>query len=149
MQAIALFGITLVLMGVAFAIPTSAVRSRTIRDQDAPVLGAVVLEFGLGGMNLAALVWSVITGEIGVSTIAYGVLPLIAGALGLRTVLRKLDGAPRSANLLGAAALTLLGFPGYFAPLVAGLATAITALLYLGGLIRDPRHLLRILDPRN
>ena len=45
--------------------------------------------------------------------------------------------------------VTKVGFPGYFAPLVASLATAVAALLYLGGLIRDPRTLLRTLDPRN
>ncbi|MDA1035422.1 MAG: hypothetical protein O3B65_00905 [Chloroflexi bacterium] len=149
MQAIALFAITLVLMGAAFAIPTSAVRNRAIRDHDAPVLGAVVLEFGLGGMNLAALVWAAITGEVAVSAMGYGLLPLIAAALGLRAALRKLDGSARFWHLFGAAALTLLGFPGYFAPLVAALATAIAALLYLGGLIRNPRTLLRILDPRD
>ena len=136
-------------MGAAFAVPTSFVRSRTIRDQDAPVLGAAVLEFGLGGMNIAALIWFVIGDEISASAIGYGVLPLVAAALGLRAVLRKLDGMQRFAHLFAAAALTLLGFPGYFAPLVAALATGITAFLYLAGLVRDPRTLLRNLDPRN
>jgi EamA domain-containing membrane protein RarD len=149
MEAIAVFGITLVLMGAAFAIPTSAVRSRAIRDRDAPVLGAAVLELGLGTLNLAALVWFAISDDISASAVGYGILPLIAAALGLRTVLRKLDGMPRSSHLLAAVPLTLLGFPGYFAPQVAALATAITAVLYLAGLIRDPRTLLRTLDPRN
>ena len=149
MHAIALFGITLVVMGAAFAIPTSAVRSRAVRDHDAPVLGAVVLELGLGTLNLAALLWLAISGDISASAIGYGILPLIAAALGLRTVLRKLDGMRRFSHLLAAGALTLLGFPAYFAPPIAALATVMTAVLYLAGLIRDPRALLRTLDPRN
>jgi len=149
MQAIAIFGLTLALMGAAFAIPASAVRSRAIRDHDTPVLGAVILEFGLGGINLLALAWFAITGEISVSGIGYGTLPLIAGVLGLRTVLRKINGTLRSVHLLIAAVLTLVGFPGYFAPPVAGLVTMIATSLYLGGLIRNPRTLLRTLDPRN
>ena len=150
MQAIALFGLTLVLMGAAFAIPTALVRSRAIRDQDAPVLMAVVLGFGLGGMNLAALLWFAITGDIiRGSTVGFGVLPLIAATSGLTTTKRKLDGTARLGLLLAAAALTITGFPGYFAPLVAALASAITSLLYLGGLITNPRALLRTLDPRN
>lgn len=163
MQAIALFGLTLVLMGIAFAVPTSYVRNRAIRDQDAPVLGAAVLEIGMGTMNFAALVWFAFAGEISGEDVGYGALsvsrgvfatglgifPLMAAALGLRAVVRKVNGMSRLGHLLPAAAFTLLGFPVYFAPPVAALATAITAFLYLSGLVRDPRTLLKSLDPRN
>ena len=150
MQPLILFFVTLLLMGAAFGIPAAGIRNGTIRDQDATPLGALVLAFGLGGMNLGALAWFAIANEISGTTLGYGVLPIIGGVLALRVARRRLDGGVRAGLLLGAAALTLLGFPGYFAqPLVAGVATAVTALLYLAGLVANPRSLLRTLDPRD
>jgi hypothetical protein len=149
MTAMILFAVTLVLMGAAFAIPAAVVREGCIADNDATVLGGSVVALGLGGLNLVALLWAVVFGdEVRAEALGFGVLPLLGGGLGLRVVLRRLTGGARAVHLVVAALLVLAGIPGYFALNVALLAAVITAFLFLAGLIRDPRGLLKSLDPR-
>jgi hypothetical protein len=148
MAAIALFALTLLLIGAALAIPTATHQAGRITDRDAPVLGAAVLAFGLGGMNLVFMIVFVVLGEIEGSTIVFGVMPLAGGVFGLRTALRPLSGSARVAHLLLAAALTLAGVPGYFTFLVALLTSIAIAALYISGLIPNPRGLWKVLDPR-
>ena len=136
------------MIGAAVAIPVSAQRSGAISDADAPVLGASVVALGLGGMNLIFAVVFFFFGDVSASTLLFAIAPIIAGSLGLRVVLRRTIGGARMLPLLAAAALTLVGIPGYFALLVALMASVVTAVLFLGGLVGSPRALLSFLDPR-
>ena len=148
MASLVLFTVTLVLIGAAMAIPTSAHRAGRITDNDAPVLGAAVLGVGLGGMNMAFVVTFIALGEIGGSTLVFGLMPLAGSALGLRAALRPVTGPARAVHLMLAAALTVAGIPGYFTLLVALVASIATAALYISGLIPNPRGLWKTLDPR-
>ena len=148
MAALALFAITMLLIGAALAIPISAHRGGRISDRDGPVLGASVLAFGLGGMNLAVVLWFLVAGEVSGATLLFAAAPIAAGAVGLRVVRGHLAGSRRTVSLVAAAALTLAGIPGYFALLVALVASIVTAVLFLGGLIANLRALWKVLDPR-
>ena len=148
MAALALFGLTLLLIGAAFAVPVAAHRNGAIGDRDSTVLGASVLCFGLGGMNFAFLVGFYATGDVVGSSLAFGVAPILAGAVGLGVVRRRLSGGSRARWLVGAASLTLAGLPGYFALLVALMVSVVTAVLFLFGLVANPRELMKVLDPR-
>ena len=149
MATLVLFALTLLLIGGAFAIPISAHRGGRISDREGPVLGASVLAFGLGGMNLAAVAWFLVAGEVSGVTLLFALAPIAAGVLGLQVVRGHLAGARRRVSLVVAAGLTLAGIPGYFALLVALLASIVPAVLFLSGLIANPRALLKVLDPRN
>jgi hypothetical protein len=148
MAALALFGLTILIVGGAFAVPASAHRAGVIADNDAPVLSASVLAFGLGGMNFAFAISFFFLGDVNGGTPVFALAPMAAGTLGLRVVRRKLTGGSRALHLVGAAAITLAGVPGYFALLVASLASVVVAALFLGGLVTNPRKLWRVLDPR-
>ena len=148
MQAALVFGIVLVLMGFAFAIPVGALRGKTIRDEDAPVLGATVLVLGLGAINLVALLWSAGRGDIGWGFVMFGLAPLVAGGLGASVIKSRAAGAQRAMRVFIAAVLTLVGLPGYFAFTIALLAAIVAAVAFLAGLARNPRALFRSLDPR-
>ena len=149
MAQFAVFAAVLACFGTAFAVPTSALRARRIAERDASVLGASVLVLGLGGMNLAFAAASAVNGDVTSAALLFSVAPVASGLLGLYAVRRRLAGAGRTAvGLAGAAALVLAGIPGYFAPVVAALAAAVAAGLFLFGLLSDPRVLLRRLDPR-
>ena len=148
MIALVLFGVTLLLIGGALAVPVSVHRSGRIADRDAPVLGAAVLTFGLGGMNLAFAFSFFLLDDVSGVVLLFAFAPIVAGWLGLRVVRGKLTGANRVLSLAGAALFTLAGIPGYFATLVAILASVITAGLFLGGLVDNPRRLWKTLDPR-
>lgn len=144
-----LFGLVMVLMGAAFAVPLGAMRQRTIRDEDAPVLGASVLTLGLGTLNFLGVVWALVFGgEVGLSTVPFALAPLVAGWLGLRVTRRRVRGTSRRVLLVLAAVFTVAGLPGYFAYNVALLVTAIAAGAFIAGLVRNPRSLFRTLDPR-
>ena len=148
MQALVLFGVVLVLMGVSFAIPIGALRQHSVREQDAPVLGATVLTIALGTLNLLALAWFSIRGEISLSTLPFGLAPIAAGALGASVVRAHLSGPRRTLRIVLAAGLAIAGLPGYFAVNVALFAALIAAGAFLAGLIRNPGSLFRSLDPR-
>jgi hypothetical protein len=148
MQAAILFGVILVLLGLAFAIPMGSLRGGMVADRNASVLGASILVLGLGGLNYAFVAWFVVTGEIEATLLAYGIAPLVAGALGLLIVRRQVTGAARPALILVASALTIVGLPGYFAFNVAVLIAAIAVLAFVGGLLPNPRTLFSKLDPR-
>ena len=148
MAQFAVFAAVLACFGAAFAVPTSALRARRIAERDASVLGASVLVLGLGGMNLASAAASAVNGDVTSAALLFSVAPVASGLLGLYAVRRRLAGAGRTAVLAGAAALVIAGIPGYFAPIVAALAAAVAAGLFLFGLLSDPRALLRKLDPR-
>ena len=64
MAQLAVFAAVLACFGVAFAVPSSALRARLIAERDASVLGASVLVLGLGGMNLAFAAASAVNGGI-------------------------------------------------------------------------------------
>jgi hypothetical protein len=148
MTPLLVFAATMLMIGAAVAIPVSTQRSGAIRDADTPVLGASIVALGLGGMNFVFAVVFFFMGDVGGSTVLFAIAPLVAGGLGLRLVLRRTTGGARTLPLLVAAVLTLAGIPGYFALLVALMASGVTAALFLGGLIGRPRQLLRFLDPR-
>jgi hypothetical protein len=148
MQAAILFGVILVILAFAFAVPMGRVRGREIDDRDASVLGASILVLGLGVLNLAFVVWFVVTGEIDAVLLVFGLAPLAAGAFGLLVVRSTIAGSRRTLILIIAPALTLAGLPGYFALNVAILLAAIAAISFLGGLLPNPRALVRLLDPR-
>ena len=144
--SLVVFALILVVLAAAVGVPVLARRTDAVNDADAAVLGAVVLTLGLGGLNLAFVVGNVIFGDFGGAAVAFGLAPVGAGAVGLRAV-GRLRGGGRVLALVGAAALTLAGIPGYFALPVAVVTSAAAALLFLAGLT-DPRALLRRLDPR-
>ena len=138
----------MLMIGAAVAIPISTQRSGAIRDSDTPVLGASIVALGLGGINFGFAVVFFLLGEVSVSTVLFAIAPIAAGSLGMRVVLQRTTGAARRVRLLAAATLVLVGIPGYFALLVAFMASGVTAAFFLGGLIGSPRRLLRFLDPR-
>jgi hypothetical protein len=148
MEAAILFGVILVILGVAFAVPMGSLRGGMVADRDASVLGASILVLGLGGLNYAFVAWFVVTGDIEASLLAFGLAPLAAGAVGLLVVRGRLTGATRAALLLVSGALTLAGLPGYFAFNVAVLIAGIAVLAFVGGLLPNPRALFSKLDPR-
>jgi hypothetical protein len=148
MEAVILFGVVLVILGVAFAVPMGLVRGREIADDDASVLGASILVLGLGSLNYLFLIWFVVTGEIESMLLVFGLAPLAAGLFGLRVVRAEVRGASRAALVLIAAILTLSGLPGYFALNVALLVTGIAVVAFVGGLLPNPRSLFSKLDPR-
>ena len=147
-MSIVVFAVILVVIAAAIGVPVLA-RSggRGVTDADAAVLGAVVLTLGLGALNLAFVLGNVVYGDFGAAPVAFGLAPLLAGAIGQRVVGARLRGAGRALALPAAALLTLAGIPGYFAFPVAVVMSAIAALAFLVGLT-DPRELLRRLDPR-
>jgi hypothetical protein len=149
MQAVLLFAVILVLIAAAFAIPNGMVKGKTIDDRDASVVAGAVLALGLGGLNLAFAVWFLAIGNIGVAPLAYGLLPLLAGAIGVGLARRRIVDGKRTFALLGCAVITLAGVFGYFAPSVSVVAAAIAALLFLLGVVSSPRQIMRALDPRN
>ena len=149
MQAALLFAVILALIASAFAIPNGMVKSKAIDDRDASVVGAAVLALGLGGLNLLFVVWFLAIGDIGLAPLAYGVLPLIAGATALALARRRIIDAKRVFGLLGCTATTLVGVFGYFAPSVSVVVAGITALLFFLGIVPNPRKIMRTLDPRN
>ena len=145
-MSIVVFALILVIVAAAIGVPVLARRTDAVDDADAAVLGAAVLTLGLGGMNLVFVVANVVGGDFGGTAVVFGLAPILAGALGLRAVGRP-HGGGRVLALVGAAALTLAGIPGYFALPVAVVTSAAAALLFLAGLT-NPRVLLRRLDPR-
>ena len=148
MEAAILFGVILVILGLAFAVPMGALRSSMVADRDASVLGASILVLGLGGLNYVFVAWVVVTGDSEASLLAFGLAPLAAGALGLLVVRGLATGATRAVLLLASGALTLAGLPGYFAFNVAVLIAGIAVLAFVGGLLPNPRALFSKLDPR-
>jgi hypothetical protein len=149
MQAALLFAIILALIAAAFAIPNGMVKSKIIDDRDATVVSAAVLALGLGGLNLTFVLWFLLTDDLGLAPLAYGTLPLIAGVTALALARRRIVDTKRVFGLLVAAALTLVGVFGYFAPSVSVVVASITALLFLLGVVPNPRQIIRALDPRN
>ncbi len=147
-MSLLIFALILVVIAGAVAVPVLA-RSgeRGVTDADAAVLGAVVLTLGLGGLNLAFVLGNVVFGDFGAAAVAFGLAPLLAGALGQGVVGLRMRGAGRALALPAAALLTLAGIPGYFALPVAVVTSVVAALAFLAGLT-DPRALLRRLDPR-
>ncbi len=148
MEAIILFGVILLVLGLAFAVPMGYLRGEMIADRDASVLGASILVLGLGTLNGVFVAWFVTMGEIEILLLAFGLAPLAGGLIGLLVVRRRVVGLGRIGFLLASVALTLLGFPGYFAPNVAVFVTGIAVLAFVGGLLPNPRSLARKLDPR-
>jgi uncharacterized membrane protein YhaH (DUF805 family) len=149
MQAVLLFAVILVLIAAAFAIPNGMVKGKTIDDRDASVVGAAVLALGLGGLNFLFVLWFLAMGDIGLAPLAYGLLPLIAGATAVALARRRAHDAKRTLGLLACAVITLVGVFGYFAPSVSVVVATITALLFLLGVVPNPRQIIRSLDPRN
>ena len=149
MQAAFLFAVILVLIAAAFAIPNGMVKGKTIDERDASVVAGAALALGLGGLNFAFAVWFLVIGDIGVAPLAYGLLPLLAGAIGVGLARRRIVDGKRTFMLLGCAVITLAGVFGYFAPSVSFVVAAIAALLFLLGVVSSPRRIIRALDPRN
>ena len=145
-MSVLVFALILVIIAAAIGVPVFARRGGTT-DADAAVLGAVVLTFGLGGLNLAFVLGNVVFGDFGAEAVVFGLAPVLAGALGQRVVGLRIRGAGRALALPAAALLTLAGIPGYFALPVAVVMSAVAALAFLAGLT-DPLALLRRLDPR-
>jgi hypothetical protein len=125
------------------------VKGKTIDDRDATVVGAAVLALGLGGLNLLVVLWFLAMGDIGLAPLAYGALPLIAGVTAIRLARRRIVDAKRAIGLFGCAVITLVGVFGYFAPSVSIVVASIAALLFLLGVVPNPRQIMRALDPRN
>jgi hypothetical protein len=148
LTTLALFAGVMLLIGSAFAIPNGALSSKRIREQDATVLGASVLALGLGGMNLAFTVALTATGDVEGNTLLFALAPIVSGLLGASVVRSRVAGASRFGSLAAAALFVLVGIPGYFAPAVALLVSAIAAGLFLFGLVSDPKALIAKLDPR-
>ena len=148
MEAAILFGVVLVVMSTAFALPMGLLRGGLIAIRDASVLGASILALGLGMLNYVFIVWFVLAGEITETLMVYGSAPLAAGLLGLVIVRLRVTGLRRLACLLCAISFTLIGLPGYFAFNVAILVAVITAIAFAAGLLPNPRALLKMLDPR-
>lgn len=148
MEAAILFGVVLVVMSTAFALPMASLRGGLIVIRDASVLGASILALGLGMLNYVFIVWFVLAGKITGVLMVYGLAPLAAGLLGLVVVRLRANGLRRFACLLCAMSLTLIGLPGYFAFNVAILAAVITAIAFAVGLLPNLRALLNMLDPR-
>ena len=96
MQAVLLFAVILVLIAAAFAIPNGMVKGKTIDDRDASVVAGAVLALGLGGLNFAFAVWFLAIGDIGVAPLAYGLLPLFAGAIGVGLARRRIVDGKRT-----------------------------------------------------
>ena len=147
-MSLLVFALILVIVAAAIGAPVLA-RSGGggVTNADAAVLGAVVLTLGLGGLNLAFVLGNVVFGDFGAAAVAFGLAPVLAGALGQRVVGARMRGASRALALPGAALLTLAGIPGYFALPVAVVMSVTAALAFLLGLT-DPRALLHRLDPR-
>ena len=148
MTSLLVFTATMLMIGAAVAIPVSTWRSGAISDTDTPVLGASIVALGLGGINFGFAVVFFSLGDVGASTGLFAIAPIAAGSLGMRIVLQRTTGVTRRVRLLAAATLVLVGIPGYFALLVALVASVVTAAFFLGGLVGNPRQLLRFLDPR-
>lgn len=148
MEAIILFGVVLVVMGLAFAVPVGALRGGEVADRDASVLGAAIITLGLGGLNYLFVTWFVITDDLDATLLVFGLAPLAAGTIGALVVRRRINGPIRPLLLIAAAVLTLAGLPGYFALNVALLASVIAVISYTGGLLPNPRAIFSKLDPR-
>ena len=149
MQAVVLFAVILVLIAAAFAIPNGLVKERAIDDRDTTVVGATVLALGLGGLNFAFALWFLVTGDTGLAPLAFGALPLVAGAVGVWVARRRAIDGLRALALLACASLVGVGVLGYYAPSMAVVIAGITVLLFLMGVIPNPRRIMRSLDPRN
>ncbi len=147
-----LFALVLLLIAFAVGIPVAFYKNGHIVEADAPVLGASVLVLALGGLNLAVLLAVIVGGEVGVGSAPFGLAPIVAGALGLRVVRRRLTGGMCGAYLVAAAVAVLAGVPGYFALRVAVVVTVIAAGLFLSGLSARPlttsKAVFKALDPR-
>ena len=148
MEAVILFGVILVVLGVAFAVPMGSVRGGGVADRNASVLGASILVLGLGALNFGFVIWFVVTDELEPMTLLFGLAPLVAAGLGTLVVRGVFAGPTRVVALLAASSLTLGGLPGYFAVNVALLIAVIAVLAFVGGFVRNPRSILRMLDPR-
>lgn len=142
-----IFGVILIIIAAAFAVPVLRYGDGLVDDAGAVVLAASILSLGLGTLNLAFLIVHLLTEEFVAHALLIGLAPIAAGLLGAYVVKQRTHGV-RRLLLVGSAVLVLAGAPVYLAFTFAVFAALVAAVLYLVGLT-SPRKLMETLDPRN
>ncbi|MEX2599471.1 MAG: hypothetical protein WD533_07435 [Dehalococcoidia bacterium] len=142
-----IFGIILVIIAAAFAVPVLRYSDGHVDDADAVVLGAALLSMGLGAVNFVALIVHMVTEGFVPLGLLVGLAPILGGLIGLYIVTARVRDA-RRLLLIASAALALAGIPAYLVFTFAVFAAVATFILFLLGL-SSPARVLKNIDPRN
>lgn len=142
-----IFGIILVIIAAAFAVPVLRYSDGHVDDADAVVMSATLLSIGLGVVNFIALIVLMVTEEFVLVGLLLGLAPIAGGCIGLFIIVGRVRDS-RRLLLAASAVLVLAGIPAYMVFTFAILAAAASFVLFLLGL-SSPSRILKAVDPRN